>query len=68
MVLLSSKENSRHEEMSSQNDSALVQHVDIYAIRAPVVRSGEGVGKPQRVQVAWQMPDWQGRGMAGHAS
>ena len=28
----------------------------------------EGVGKPQRVQVAWQMPDWQRRGTAGHAS
>ena len=28
----------------------------------------EGVGKPQRVQVAWQMLDWQRRGMAGHAS
>ena len=28
----------------------------------------EGVGKPQRVQVAWQMLDWQRLGMAGHAS
>ena len=28
----------------------------------------EGVGKPQRVQVAWKMLDWQRRGEAGHAS
>ena len=26
------------------------------------------MGKPQRVQVAWKMLDWQRRGEAGHAS
>ena len=64
-VLLGSKENRRHEEMSSQNDSALVPHVDIYAIRAPGVRSGKAWASHRGFR-------WRGkclrRGMAGHAS